>query len=158
LEGNFFHVVRSQYAEKLAEFFRQRELFEATPGTIRSRNADKTSKSTLRTMRRSRSRYRGQVTAVRDRLIAVPMLKDEVLIGAIMIYSARRCGRSATNRSEHHQNFAAQAVNCHREPRACRCACLVKSLQQQTATAERWLKVHSVGPTFDLETVLRTLV
>jgi PAS domain S-box-containing protein len=153
-EGGFFHLAASlNLPPLLADFMSRQSAFAPEPGRLFGRLTE--TKSVIHVIDRGSEpepspsfRYGGARSSV-----AVPMIKDNELVGALFIY--RTEVRPFTDKQiELVQHFAAQAVTAIENTRLLND--LHESLQQQTATADV-LKTISRS-TFDLKSVLQTLV
>ena len=153
-DGKVFHLAAVRNApEPLLEFYRSRPSFLPGEGTpmdrlLKTRDVVRTIDDSTGPVQSSPARLAGAKSHV-----AVPMFKDETLVGAIIIY--RQEVRPFTDKQvELVQNFAAQAVIAIENTRLL--SELRESLEQQTATSEV-LQVISSSPG-DLQPVFEAML
>jgi len=154
IDGEKFHFAAEVGTPlEFVEHQRRRGPFQPSPGSqlervLRTRQVSHTDDATVEFATRPAATLAGARSTV-----AVPMLKDDVLIGAIFIY--RTEVRPFTEKQiELVKNFAAQAVIAIANTRLLNE--LRQSLEQQTATAEV-LRVISSSPG-ELEPVFNTML
>src|SRR3974390_3144101 len=152
-DGDVFSPVAVRASPELAEFLSRRGSFTPPHGTaldrlLQTRDVVARLDEAAETYPSSPSRIGGARS-----LMAVPLLKDQQLIGAIVLYR-EEVSAFSEKQIKLVTHFAAQAVIAIENSRLLNE--LRESLQQQTATADV-LKVISSSPG-DLKAVLNTLV